>query len=79
MKQTALVDDNEAWREYYEAEFGVSGIPSSSAHPPMIFHLQLQDQIQRDRICLPPVFYHGNDSRISFGLIAVYDWSFIQR
>ena len=52
-KQTALVDDNETQREYYEAEFGVSGI-SSSADPPMIFHLQLQDQIQRDCICLPP-------------------------
>ena len=52
MKQTAPVD-NEAWREY-EAEFGVSGIPSSFAHPPMIFHLHLQDQIQRDCICLPP-------------------------
>ena len=55
MKWTALVD-NEAWREYYEAEevFGVSGISSSSAHPPMIFHLQLQDQIQRGCIHLPP-------------------------
>ena len=51
-KRTALLD-NEAWREYYEAEFGVSGI-SSSAPPPMIFHLQLQDQIQQDHICLPP-------------------------
>ena len=48
-----LVDDNEARREY-EAEFGVPGISSSSAPPPMIFHLQLQNQIQRDRICLPP-------------------------
>ena len=54
MKQTALVDDNEAQREYYEAEFGVSGISSSFAHPSMIFHLQLQDQIYRVRICLPP-------------------------
>ena len=53
-KQTALVDDNEAQREYYEAEFGVPGISSSSAPPPMIFHLQLQNQIQRDCICLPP-------------------------
>ena len=53
MKQTALVD-NEAWREYYEAEFRVPGISSSSAPPPMIFHLQLQDQIQRDCICLSP-------------------------
>ena len=53
-KWTALVDDNEAQREYYEAEFGVSGISSSSTHPPMIFHLQLQDQIQRDHIHLPP-------------------------
>ena len=33
MKQTALVDDNEAQREY-EAEFGVPGISSSSAPPP---------------------------------------------
>ena len=33
MKQTALVDDNEVWREYYEAEFGVPGISSSSAPP----------------------------------------------
>ena len=52
-KRTALVDDNEAQREY-EAEFGVPGISSSSAPPPMIFHLQLQNQIQRDHICLPP-------------------------
>ena len=37
-KQTALVDDNEAQREY-EAEFGVPGISSSSTPPPMIFHL----------------------------------------
>ena len=54
MKQTALVDDNEARREYYEAEFGVPGTSPSSAQPPLIFHLQLQDQIQRDCICLPP-------------------------
>ena len=53
MQQTALVDDNEAQREY-EAEFGVPGISSSSSQPPMIFHLQLQNQIQRDRIHLPP-------------------------
>ena len=78
MKRTALVDDNEAQREY-EAEFGVPWISSSSTPPPMIFHLQLQNQIQRDRIHLPLVFYHGNDSRISFRLIAVYDWSFIRR
>ena len=39
MKRTALVDDNEAQREY-EAEFGVPGI-SSTSQPPMIFHLQL--------------------------------------
>ena len=44
-------DDNGDWREY-EAELGVSGI-STSACPPMICHLQLQDQIQRDCICLP--------------------------
>ena len=50
MKQTALVD-NEA---YYEAEYGMSGIPSSFAHHPHDFHLQLQDQIQRDHNCLPP-------------------------
>ena len=37
MKRTALVDDNGARREY-EAEFGVPEI-SSSAPPPMIFHL----------------------------------------
>ena len=53
MKRSGLVDDNEARREY-EAEFGVPGISSSSAPPPMIFHLQLQNQIQRDRIRLPP-------------------------
>jgi hypothetical protein len=52
-KRTAAPIDNEARREY-EAEFGVPGISSSSAHPPMIFRLQLQDQIQRDRIRLPP-------------------------
>ena len=78
MKWTAL-GDNETQREYYEAEFGVSGISFSSTHAPMIFHFQLQDQIQRDHIRLPPVFYHGNGSRISFGLIAVCDWSFIWR
>ena len=50
---TTLVNDNEARREY-EAEFGVPGISSSSAPPPMIFHLQLQNQIQRDCIRLPP-------------------------
>ena len=52
-KRTGLVDDNEARREY-EAEFGVPGISPSSAPPPMIFHLQLQNQIQRDCIHLPP-------------------------
>ena len=52
-KQTALVDDNEARREYYEAEFGVPGILPST-QPPITFHLQLQSQIQRDRIRLPP-------------------------
>ena len=35
-KRTALVDDNEAQREY-KAEFGVPGISSSSTPPPMIF------------------------------------------
>ena len=50
-KQTALVDDNEARREYYEAEFGVPGISSSFAPPPITFHLQLQNQ--RDCIHLP--------------------------
>ena len=44
-------NDNGAWRKY-DAEFGVSGI-STSAHP-MTFHLQLQDQIQRDCIHLLP-------------------------
>ena len=73
-KQTALVDDNEAQREY-EAEFGVPGI--SSAPPPMIFHLQLKIKSKEIAFISPPVFYHGNGSRISFGLIAVYDWSFI--
>ena len=53
MKRTALVDDNEAQREY-EAEFGVPGISSSSTPPPMIFYLQLQNQIQRDCIRLSP-------------------------
>ena len=53
-KQTALVDDDEAWREYYEAEFGVLGILPSSTQPPMTFQLQLQNQIQRDHIHLPP-------------------------
>ena len=52
-KWTALVD-NEHQREYFEAEFGVTGISSFSTQPPMIFHLQLQDQIQRDHIHLPP-------------------------
>ena len=52
-KQITLVD-NEVWREHYKAEFGVPGIFSSSTPPPMIFHLQLQDQIQRDCIRLPP-------------------------
>ena len=33
-KQTTLVDD-EAWREYYEAEFGVPGILPSSTQPPI--------------------------------------------
>ena len=51
MKQTAPVD-NEVWRPY-QAEFGVTGISASSAQPPMIFHLQLQNQIQRDCIHLP--------------------------
>ena len=32
-KQTALVDDNEAWREY-EAEFQVPGILPSTTQPP---------------------------------------------
>ena len=30
MKRTALVDDNEAQRKYYEAEFGVPGILPST-------------------------------------------------
>ena len=37
MKRTALVDDNEARREY-EAEFGVPGISSSSASNPKRSH-----------------------------------------
>ena len=53
MKWTALVDD-EAWKEYYEAEFGVPGISPSSAQSPMTFHLQFQNQIQRDHICPSP-------------------------
>ena len=53
-KRTALVDDNEAQREYYEAEFRVPGILPSTTQPPITFHLQLQNQIQRDRIRLPP-------------------------
>ena len=52
-KWTALVDDNEARREY-EAEFGVPGILPSTIQPPITFHLQLQNQIQRDCIRLPP-------------------------
>ena len=52
MKQTALVDDNEARREY-EAEFEVPGILPSTTQPPISFHLQLQNQIQRDYIHLP--------------------------
>ena len=54
MKQTALVDDNEARREYYEAEFRVPGILPSTTQPPITFHLHLQNQIQRDHIHLPP-------------------------
>ena len=53
-KQTGLVDDNEARREYYEAEFRVPGILPSTTQPPITFHLQLQNQIQRDRIRFPP-------------------------
>ena len=53
MKWTALVDDNEAQREY-KAEFEVPGIHPSTIQPPISFHLQLQNQIQRDHICLPP-------------------------
>ena len=45
-KQTALIDDNEAQREY-EAEFGVPGILPSTTQPPITFHLQLQNQIQK--------------------------------
>ena len=52
-KWTGLVDDNEARREYYEAEFGVPGILPSTTQPSITFHLQLQNQIQRDRIRLP--------------------------
>ena len=77
-KWTALVDDNEAWREY-EAEFGVPGILPSTTQPPITFHLQLQIKSKEVVFVFPPVFYHGNGSRISFGLIAVYDWSFIRR
>ena len=75
-KQTALIDDNEAQREY-EAEFGVPGILPFTTQPPITFHLQLQNQIQRDCICLPPSILSWNGSRISFRLIAIYDWSFI--
>ena len=53
-KRAGLVDDNEARREYYEAEFGMPGILPSTTQPPITFHLQLQNQIQRDRIHLPP-------------------------
>ena len=54
MEQTALVGDDEAQRECYEAEFGVPGILPSTAQPPITFQLQLQNQIQRVCICLPP-------------------------
>ena len=40
-KWTALVDHNEARREYYEAEFWVPGILPSTTQPPITFHLQL--------------------------------------
>ena len=53
MKRTALVD-NEVQREHYEAEFGVPGILPSTTQPLITFHLQLQNQIQRDCVCLPP-------------------------
>ena len=52
-KRITLVD-NEVQREHYEAEFGVPGILPSTTQPPITFHLQLQNQIQRDHIRLPP-------------------------
>ena len=58
MKRTGLVDDNEAWREY-EAEFGMPGILPPTTQPPITFHLQLQNQIQRDHIHLPPSILSG--------------------
>ena len=77
-KWTALVDDNEARREY-EAEFGVPGISSSSTPPPWSFIFSFKIKSKEIAFVSPLVFYHGNGSRISFRLIAVYDWSFIRR
>ena len=78
MKRTALVDDNEARREY-EAEFGVPGIPPPLHHPPWSFIFSFKIKSKEIAFISPLIFYHGNGSRISFRLIAVYDWSFIRR
>ena len=77
MKWTAPVD-NEVWKPY-EAEFGVTGISSSSAQPPWSFISNFKIKSREIVFIFPLVFYHRNGSRISFRLIAVYNWSFIQR
>ena len=76
---TALVDDDEAQREYYEAECGVPGILPSSTQPPWPFSSNFKIKSKEIVFVFPPLFYHKNGSRISFRLIAVYDWLFIQR
>ena len=57
------------WQEY----------PPPPHHPPWSFISNFKIKSKEIVFVLPPVFYHGNGSRISFGLIAVYDWSFIWR
>ena len=53
--------------------------PPPLHHPPWSFISNFKIKSKEIVFVFPPVFYHGNGSRISFGLIAVYDWSFIQR
>ena len=53
--------------------------PPPPHHPLQPFISSFKIKFKEIIFVFPPVFYHGNGFRISFGLIADYDWSFIQR
>ena len=51
--------------------------PPHNLLDPFIFSFKIKSK--EIAFISPLIFYHGNGSRISFRLIAVYDWSFIRR